>query len=131
MITLLYVGKNRATKIVNILYYKLGERSHYAYIHNISRLIYNSMKSHNKKFVCLYCACTYFNTQDALTSHIDKKHPYINNKFVCEKCLNIFHTQEAKNSTTQSVWSKRMSRELLSILRTTSQSSGRRKTTSC
>ena len=27
---------------------------------------------------------------------MEKKHPYIGNKFVCEKCLNIFHTQEAK-----------------------------------
>ena len=96
VITPLYVGKNRSTKIVNILYYRLGERSHYAYIRNISRLIYNSTKSHNKKFICPYCACTYFNSQDALTNHLEKKHPYIGNEFVCEKCLNIFHTQEAK-----------------------------------
>ena len=61
-ITPLHVGMNRAMKIINILYYRLGERSHYAYIWNISRLIYNSTKSHNKKFVCPYCACTYFNS---------------------------------------------------------------------
>ena len=48
----LYVGKNRGTKIINILYYKLEQRSHYAYIWSISCLIYNSTKSHNKKFVC-------------------------------------------------------------------------------
>ena len=46
--------------------------------------------------MCPYCACTYFNSQDALTNHLDKKHPYINNKFVCKKCLNVFHTAEAK-----------------------------------
>ena len=27
---------------------------------------------------------------------MEKKHPYINNEFVCEKCLTVFHTQEAK-----------------------------------
>ena len=27
---------------------------------------------------------------------MDKKHPYISNEFVCEKCLNVFHTAEAK-----------------------------------
>ena len=31
-----------------------------------------------------------------LTNHLDKKHPYINNEFVCEKCLNVFHTAEVK-----------------------------------
>ena len=36
VITPLYVGKNRTTKIVNILYYKLEQRSHYVYIRNIS-----------------------------------------------------------------------------------------------
>ena len=87
---------NRATKIVNILYYRNEETSHYAYIRNISRLIYSATKSHHTKFVCLYCACTYFNSQEALTNHLDKKHPYISNEFVCEKCLNVFHTQEAK-----------------------------------
>ena len=89
VITPLYVRKNRSTKIVNILYYKLEQRSHYAYIHNISRLIYNSTKSHNKKFICPYCACTYFNTQEALSNHMDKKHPYIENEFMCEvpQCL--------------------------------------------
>ena len=66
------------------------------YIQSISHLIYNSTKSHNKKFVCPYCTCTYFNSQDALTNHLDKKHPYINNEFMCEKCLNVFHTAEAK-----------------------------------
>ena len=96
VITPLYIGKNHATKIVNILYYTLDQRSHYAYIKNISRLIYNLTKSHNKKFVCPYCACTYFNTQEVLTNHIDKKHPYIDNEFVCEKRLNVFHTAEAK-----------------------------------
>ena len=68
IITLLYVGKNRCAKIVSILYYKLEQRSHYVYIHNISRLIYNSTKSHNKKFMCPYCVCTYFNSQEALTN---------------------------------------------------------------
>ena len=96
VITPLYVGRNQSTKIVNILYYKLEQRSHYAYIWSISCLIYNSTKLHNKKFVCPYCACTYFNSQDALTNHLDKKHPYINNEFMCEKCLNIFHMAEAK-----------------------------------
>ena len=87
---------NRATKIVNILYYRNEETSHYAYIRNISRLIYSATKSHHTKFVCLYCACTYFNSQEALTNHLDKKHPYINNEFMCKKCLNVFHTAEAK-----------------------------------
>ena len=95
-ITPLYVGMNRTIKIVNILYYKNEQTSHYVFIKNISCLIHNATKSHNTKFVCPYCACTYFNTQEALTNHMDKKHPYIRNEFVCEKCLNIFHTQEAK-----------------------------------
>ena len=88
--------EEQCTKIVNILYYKLEQRSHYTYIKSISQLIYNSTKPHNKKFICPYCACTYFNSQDTLTNHLDKKHPYINNKFVCEKCLNVFHTAEVK-----------------------------------
>ena len=79
-------------KIVNILYYRNDETSHYAYIRNIGRLIHSVTKSHLRKYVCLYCACTYFNSQEALTNHLEKKHPYINNKFVCEKCLNVFHT---------------------------------------
>ena len=87
---------NRSTKIVNILYYKNETTSHYAYIHNISRLIHSATKSHNMKFVCPYCACTYFNTQEALSNHMEKKHPYIDNEFVCEKRFNVFHTQEAK-----------------------------------
>ena len=95
-ITPLYVGMNQCTKIVNILYYKNEETSHYAFIRNISRLIHSAAKSYHTKFVCLYCACTYFNSQEALTNHLDKKHPYISNEFICEKCLNIFHTQEAK-----------------------------------
>ena len=95
-ITPIYVGMNRSTKIVNILYYRNEQTSHYAYIRSISHLIYNSTKLHNKKFVHPYCACTYFNSQDALTNHLDKKHPYINNEFMCEKCLNVFHTAEAK-----------------------------------
>ena len=88
---------NRATKIVNILYYKNDQTSHYAFIRNISRLIHSVTKSHIKKnFVCPYCACTYFNSQEALGNHMEKKHPYISNEFICEKCLNVFHTQEAK-----------------------------------
>ena len=27
---------------------------------------------------------------------MEKKHPYIDIEFVCEKCLNVFHTAEAK-----------------------------------
>ena len=95
-ITPLYVGMNRSTKIINILYYKNEQTSHYAFIRNISRLIHSATKSHLRKFVCPYCACTYFNTQEALNNHMEKKHPYIDNEFVCEKCLNVFHTQEAK-----------------------------------
>ena len=95
-ITPLYVGMNRSSKIINILYYKNEETSHYAFIHNISRLIHSATKSHNTKFVCPYCACTYFNIQVALGNHMEKKHPYIGNEFVCEKCLNVFYTQEAK-----------------------------------
>ena len=95
-ITPLYMGMNRATKIVNILYYRNEETSHCTYIRNILQLIYSATKSHHTKFVCPYCTCTYFITQEALSNHLEKKHPYIGNEFVCEKCLNVFHTQEAK-----------------------------------
>ena len=104
-ITPLYVGMNRATKIMNILYYKNVETSHYAFICNISHLIHSATKCHQKKYVCPYCACTYFNMQEALTNHLEKKHPYIRNEFVCEKCLNIFHTQQRlRSSMTQFAW---------------------------
>ena len=87
---------NRSMKIVNILYYKNEQTSHYAFIHNISCLIHSATKCNNRKFVCPYCACTYFNTQEALSNHMDKKYPHIKNEFICEKCLNIFHTHEVK-----------------------------------
>ena len=77
-------------------YYKNKQTSHYTFIRNISCLTHSATKCHNKKFVCPYCVCTYFNTQEALSNHLDKKHHYIGNKFVCEKCLNVFHTQEVK-----------------------------------
>ena len=55
VITPLYVGKNQCTKIVNILYYTLDQRSHYAYIKNISQLIYNSTKSQQEVRLSLLC----------------------------------------------------------------------------
>ena len=42
----LYMGMNRITKIVNILYYKNEQTSHYAYIRNINWLIHTATKSH-------------------------------------------------------------------------------------
>ena len=61
----------------------------------MSRLLHNVTKSHQKKCVCPYCACTYFNYQETYLNHIEKKHPYIENEFMCKKCLNMFHLEEA------------------------------------
>ena len=130
-ITPLYVGMNCCTKIVNILYYKLGQRSHYAYIRNINRLIHCATKSHHTKFVCPYCACTYFNSQEALTNHLEKKHPYISNKFVCEKCLNIFHTQEAKEFHDPICMVKENEPQVVEYLHMINPSSGRSVTITC
>ena len=115
-ITPLYIRMNRATKIVNILYYKNKKTSHYAFISNISRLIFNSTKSHNRKFVCpTVLAHTY--SQEALNNHLDKKHPTLTTN-LCEKCLNVFHTQESKEISWQNLYGQK--KKSLRIEKTTS-----------
>ena len=53
-------------------------------------------QSHATQSLSVLLRLHILNTQEALNNHMEKKHPYIENKFVCEKCLNVFHTQEAK-----------------------------------
>ena len=92
----LYIGTNRSLKIINLLYHKNEEgKAHYGFIKNMSRVIHQATRHGGKKFVCPYCACVYFHSQEAFSNHLETKHPYLDNDFVCEKCLNTFHTYEA------------------------------------
>ena len=67
----------------------------------------------------------------ALTNHLDKKHPYINNEFVCKKCLNVFHTAEAKEFHDSICMMKENELRVVEYQHMINQSSGRKKTTTC
>ena len=61
----------------------------------MSRIMYSATKSHKKKkVVCLYCEGVYFHSQIALENHLEKHHPGLFHDHVCERCLNIFYTQQ-------------------------------------
>ena len=92
-ITPLYIGMNHSSKIVNILYYKNKQTSHYAYIWNISCLIMLQQSVITRRSMCAHTVPAPTSIRRRLSNHIDKKHPYIENEFVCEKCLNVFHTR--------------------------------------
>lgn len=94
-ITTLYIGMNKTGREVNILFAKdIDGNTHYAYIRDLSKLLFSANKHKGKKYVCKICVCTYFCSQQALERHMDKKHPFLKHKFVCKKCMYIARCQE-------------------------------------
>ena len=93
-ITSLYMGKNDSDVQINLLYIKNRQNMHYAYIKNMTALMYQVMHSHAKKVMCNYCGDVYFHSDVALQNHLYKKHLQLFHQFVCPRCLNIFQSQE-------------------------------------
>ena len=72
-ISTLYVGMNKTGREVNILFAKnLDGNIHYAYIKDLSRLLFSANKFKGKKYVCKVCVCTYFCSAQALASHMER-----------------------------------------------------------
>lgn len=94
-VTTMYKGINKEGREVNILFAKnLDGNTHYAYICDLSKLLFSANKYKGKKYVCKICVCTYFCSVKALANHIEKRHPQLTHQFICKKCLYIAQSQE-------------------------------------
>ena len=125
-ITPLYVGMNRATKIVNILYYRNEETSHYAYIRNISQLIHSATKCHHTSLSAhTVLAPTSILRRHSTTTWTRSNHTSGMN--LCVRNASMCFTHKRQNSSmTASAWSKRVSRELSSTQPMINPSAGKR-----
>ena len=91
------MSSNCSTKVINILYHKNDEgQSHYVFIKNMNLLLRSVTKPSHKVFVCSLTVHAHTSThKKTYLGHLEKKHTYIDNEFVCEKYLNTLHTEEA------------------------------------
>ena len=94
-ITPLYVGMNQSTKIVNILYYKNDQISHYAFIGTLvgSSTVQQRVTSESLSVLTAPVPTSTHRRHSTITWRKSTLHQQ---QFICEKCLNVFHTQEAK-----------------------------------
>lgn len=71
----LHYTKAKKERHINLLYFKDGDRSHYCWIKNLSRILYSQLsKRQHKKWMCDRCL-QYFGTETLLIKHVnDCKH---------------------------------------------------------
>ena len=81
----LYISRKRNEQKLNVLLISNGEKSHYVFIKDFSRLMYQKTKHKERKHFCMHCLQN-FTTEEILNSHI-------------EGCLVINDTQAIKYKT--------------------------------
>ena len=78
----IYKSNKHRKEVVNMLLIREGDKSHYTYISNLSRL-FNSQTCHHSKFHCPHCIVKCYNSIELLNKHV-------------EKCLNYDEAERVK-----------------------------------
>ena len=103
-ITPIYVGMNRSTKIVNILYYRNEQTSHYAYIRALVTSS-TTQQSYTTRSSCIHTVHALISIHRTPSLTISTRNTHISTTSSCVRSVSMSSTQQRqKNYTTQFVW---------------------------
>ena len=101
-----YKSNKHRRDVVNMLLIRDGDKSHYTYISNLSRL-FSSKTSHHSKFHCPHCIVKCYKNVELLNKHIEKCLNYdevdkVNIDVVCECPIEGNNIMKFKNNGNKS-----------------------------